>query len=168
MAGDQAGGAGAPPDADGGRDTGPAWNRLEDQIDYYDGSSATNKRWFTRLKILQLVCAAGVPVAASVHAPVWVTGGLGAIVVVVEGIQQLGQYQANWINYRATAEALKHEKFLYLSDAGQYYGVADRQRLLAEQTEALVSQENSKWTSGREQSTRQDRDQTGGGGKGNR
>ena len=88
--------------------------------------------------------------------------------VVVEGIQQLGQYQANWINYRSTSEALKHEKFLYLSNAGQYYGVADQQRMLAEQTEALLSQENSKWTSGREQSASQDHNQTGGGGKANR
>ena len=147
-------------------EVGPAWDRLEDQITYYDGSSAKNKNWFIRFKILQLICAAAVPVAASVHARVWVTGSLGAIVVVVEGIQQLGQYQQNWINYRSTAEALKHEKFLYLSDAGHYYGVADQQRVLAEQTEALVSQENSKWTSGRDQSARQDRDQTGGGGKG--
>ncbi len=147
-------------------EVGPAWDRLEDQIEYYDGSSAKNKNWFIWLKIVQLICAAGVPVAASVHARVWVTGSLGAIVVVVEGIQQLGQYQANWINYRSTAEALKHEKFLYLSDAGHYYGVADQQRVLAEQTEALVSQENSKWTSGRDQSTRQDRDQAGGGGQG--
>jgi Protein of unknown function (DUF4231) len=47
-------------------------------------------------------------------------GGLGAVVVVVEGIQQLGQYQANWINYRSTAEALGHEKFLFLAGAGAY------------------------------------------------
>jgi hypothetical protein len=158
----------SPPGTEARRDTGPAWDRLEDQIKYYSGSSAKNKRWFTRLKIVQLICAAAVPVAASVHAPVWVTGSLGAIVVVVEGIQQLGQYQANWINYRSTAEALKHEKFLYLSDAGQYYGAADQQRMLAEQTEALVSQENSKWTSGRDQPARQDHNQAGGGGTGNR
>lgn len=90
-------------------DHGPGYARLENQIDWYDASSTRNKNWFTGLKIVQLVGAAAVPVMASVHAAVWVTGGLGAVVVVVEGIQQLGQYQANWINYRSTAEALKHE-----------------------------------------------------------
>ncbi len=144
------------------REGGPAWDRLEDQAKYYGRSSATNKRWYTRLKIVQLVCAAAVPVVASVHAPVWVTGGLGAVVVVVEGIQQLGQYQANWINYRSTAESLKHEKFLYLSGAGPYQGNDDDKRLLAERTEALISQENTTWTSGQQQATRPDHQQTGG------
>jgi Protein of unknown function (DUF4231) len=148
------------------RETGPAWSRLEDQAKYYGRSSATNKSWYTRLKIVQLVCAAAVPVVASVHAPVWVTGGLGAVVVVVEGIQQLGQYQANWINYRSTAESLKHEKFLYLSGAGPYQGNDDDKRLLAERTEALISQENTTWTSGQKQVTHQDHQQTGGQGQG--
>ena len=107
---------------------GPPGDRLEDQAKYYGRSSATNKHWYTRLKIVQLVGAAAVPVVASVHAAVWVTGGLGAVVVVVEGIQQLGQYQANWINYRSTAESLKHEKFLYLSGAGPYQGKDDDKR----------------------------------------
>jgi hypothetical protein len=148
------------------RERGPAWDRLEDQAKYYGRSSATNKSWYTRLKIVQLVCAAAVPVVASVHAPVWVTGGLGAVVVVVEGIQQLGQYQANWINYRSTAESLKHEKFLYLSGAGPYQANDDDKRLLAERTEALISQENTTWTSGQQQATHQAHQQTGSQGQG--
>ncbi len=40
-------------------EVGPAWDRLEDQIDYYSGSSANNKNWFIWLKIVQLICAAG-------------------------------------------------------------------------------------------------------------
>lgn len=153
------------PNTPDGPSTDPAWERLEDQINWYDDSSTKNKNWFISLKIVQLVAAAAVPVMASIQAAVWVTGGLGALVVVVEGIQQLGQYQANWINYRSTAEALNHEKFLYLSDAGQYHGVADQQRLLAERTEALISSENAKWTSGRQRSADQDHGQTGRGAK---
>ena len=141
-----------------GREADPAWGRLEDQINWYDRSSTRNKNWFTGLKIVQLIGAAAVPVMASIHAAVWVTGGLGAIVVVLEGIQQLGQYQANWINYRSTAEALKHEKFLFLSDAGLYEAADDPKRLLAERVEALISQEHSQWTAGRQQAARRDHD----------
>lgn len=154
------------PEVEDPRQSGAAWERLDDQAKYYSRSSATNKRWYTRLKVVQLVGAAAVPVVASVHASPWVTGTLGAIVVVVEGIQQLGQYQANWINYRGTAEALKHEKFLYLSDAGPYHGVGDQKRLLAERTEGLISQENTKWTSGQQQARHQDHGQTGARGQG--
>ena len=55
--------------------------------------------------------------------------------------------------YRSTAEALKHEKYLFLSSAGPY-AAADRLRLLAERVEDLVSQEHAKWTQGWEQAER--------------
>jgi hypothetical protein len=47
--------------------------------------------------------------------------------------------------YRSTAEALKHEKFLFLSCAGPY-ATGDRQRVLAERLEGLISQEHARWT----------------------
>ncbi|MDF2738882.1 MAG: hypothetical protein K0S88_248 [Actinomycetia bacterium] len=47
--------------------------------------------------------------------------------------------------YRSTAEALKHECYLYLAKAGLYVG-EDRQSQLAERLEGLVSQEHAKWT----------------------
>jgi hypothetical protein len=136
------------PDRPAPREADPAWDRVEDQINWYEANSTKNKNWFTSLKIVQLVCAAAVPVMASIHAAVWVTGGLGAVVVVVEGIQQLGQYQANWINYRSTVEALKHEKFLFLAGAGLYHAAGDPKRLLAERVETVISQENTKWSAG--------------------
>jgi hypothetical protein len=69
----------------------------------------------------------------------------------VEAVQQLNQYQTNWILYRSTCEALKHEKYLYLSTAGPYSTASDRKVLLAERVEGLVSQEHAKWTSNREE-----------------
>jgi Protein of unknown function (DUF4231) len=58
--------------------------------------------------------------------------------------------------YRSTAEALKHEKYLFLTDAGPYAS-ADRLRVLAERIECLISQEHAKWTQGREQAEPQRR-----------
>ncbi|MDQ3901067.1 MAG: DUF4231 domain-containing protein [Actinomycetota bacterium] len=51
--------------------------------------------------------------------------------------------------YRATAEALEHEKYLYLAAAGPY-STNDRQRVLAERLEGLISQEHAKWTEARQ------------------
>jgi hypothetical protein len=136
---------------DAGDPSGPTWDRLQDQVDWYDRKSASSQRVFKRLKVLQLVAAAMVPVTAGVDAAVWITGGLGALVVVVEGIQQLGQYQQNWTNYRSTCEALKHEKYLYLAQAGHYHAADAPERMLAERIEGLVSQEHAKWTAAREE-----------------
>jgi predicted PhzF superfamily epimerase YddE/YHI9 len=97
------------------------------------------------------VAAAAVPVAAGQSAPAWATGGLGALIVVVEGIQQLFQLQPNWSTYRSTCEALKHEKFLYLSRAGHYASAARPEALLSERVESLVSQEHAAWSSAQEE-----------------
>ena len=127
----------------------PAWTRLVDQLAWYDRKSVAAQRAFKRLKVAELVIAAAVPVVAGVGWPAWITAVLGAAVVVLEAVQQLYQWQTNWVLYRSTAEALKHEKYLFLSSAGPY-ATADRLRVLAERVEGLVSQEHAKWTQGRE------------------
>jgi len=62
-------------------------------------------------------------------------------------VLQLYQYQQIWTTYRATAEAMKHEKFIYLAKGGPYATATDPRALLAERVEGLGSQENSKWAS---------------------
>jgi hypothetical protein len=135
----------------------PARARLREQIAWYDGKSQHNQHWFKRLKIGELVTAAAIPFVASVSAPVWVVGGGGALIVVLEGLQQLQQYQQNWITYRATCERLKHEQFLFLAHAGPYSAVpeAEVEALLAERVESLVSQEHAAWSSHREEAAKQ-------------
>jgi hypothetical protein len=125
----------------------PAWQRLDEQISWYDRRSATAKRWYLRLKVTQIVIAAAIPVAAAADAPSIVPAVLGALIVVFEGIQQLFQFHSNWTTYRSTCEALKHEKYLYSAGAGPYAEAPDRDARLAERVEGLVSQEHAAWTS---------------------
>jgi hypothetical protein len=123
----------------------PTWERLEDQIGWYDRKSGMNQRSYKWLKLLEIAVAAVLPVVAAVHSPVGLTGGLAALIVVLEGVQHLYQFQEHWITYRSTAEALKHERYLYLAEAGPYAG-DNRHRQLAERLEGLISQEHAKWT----------------------
>lgn len=132
----------------------PAWSRLETQIAWYGGKSRHNQLWFKLLKIGQIITAAVIPVAAAESAPAWFVAGAGALILVLEGVQQLQQYQQNWTSYRSTGERLKHEKFLYLAEAGPYAAAERPDALLAERTEGLVSQEHAAWTSQQEESTR--------------
>ncbi len=131
----------------------PALERVRDQIGWYDRKSRYNQRWFKALKTCQIVAAAAIPVAATGSVPDWIIGAAGALIVVLESVQQLQQYQQNWITYRATCERLKHEKFLYLSRAGSYATAADPDTLLAERVEGLVSQEHAAWAAHREDAT---------------
>lgn len=130
------------------RDRAVAKERLEDQLGWYDRKSVNAQHAYKRLKVLQLLISATVPVIAGLRAPPAVTAATAAVVVVLEGVQQLYQWQTNWVLYRSTAEALKHEQYLYLANAGPYVG-SDRDRVLAERVEGLVSQEHAKWTESR-------------------
>lgn len=129
-----------------------AWARLEEQIAWYDRRSGHAQRWFKRLKVSQIVIAAAIPVAAGASAPAWLVGSAGALIVVLEGLQQLFQYQQNWTAYRATCERLKHEKWLYAAAAGPYAGAGRPGALLSERVEGLVSQEHAAWSAARRQS----------------
>lgn len=133
----------------------PTWGRLREQIEWYDRKSGHSQNWFKRLKILQIVTAAVIPVMAAASVPTAWLGGAGALIVVLEGLQQLQQYQQNWAAYRATCERLKHEQFLFLAHAGSYAAAPDPEALLAERVEGLVSQENAAWVSQQEETTRQ-------------
>lgn len=124
--------------------------RLEDQISWYDVKSRHNQRWFKLLKALQISIGAAIPVAAAASAPTWSMGAGGALVVMVEALQQLQQYQHNWMTYRSTCERLQHEKFLFAAGAGPYLDVARPERLLAERVEGLLSQEHAAWVGNRE------------------
>lgn len=121
--------------------------RLEDQIGWYEQKSKVNQRRFKMMKGITIVSAAVIPVLST--APLAygkeIAGGLGILIAIVEGLQQLNQYQSNWTTYRSTAESLKHEKYLFLARAGPYLGADTPSAMLAERIEALVSQENSKW-----------------------
>jgi hypothetical protein len=120
--------------------------RLEDQIHWYDTKAGQNQWRYKWLKVLEIAVAASLPVVAAVHSPVWLTGGLAAAGVVLEGIQHIFQFQEHWITYRSTAEALKNERYLFLAKAGPYEG-EDRDRVLAERVATPLSQENAKWAS---------------------
>jgi Protein of unknown function (DUF4231) len=129
--------------------TGPVWERLEDQLGWYDRKSGDARRWYQSLKVVQIVVAAAIPVAAAAGASRTVPAALGATVVVIEGIQQLFQFHQNWIRYRTAAESLKREKYLYLAKAGQYATADSPDALLAETVERISSKEGASWSEGR-------------------
>jgi hypothetical protein len=127
--------------------------RLEDQIAWYDRKSQVNQRAYKRIKIVEILAAAVIPFLAAIKPPYAgvVTGGLGVLITVLEGMLHLNQYQQNWITYRSTCESLKHEKYTYLGKASPYANVPDPHALLAERIESLVSQEHARWASVQQQ-----------------
>jgi hypothetical protein len=124
--------------------------RLEDQIRWYDARSRRSQLTYKWLKAAQIVVAALVPVSALVFPQRAVIPGLlGAVILILEGFQELGAYQRNWTKYRGTFEALRREKFLFVGQAGSYQWLKseDARKELVHRVETLVSQENAQWSS---------------------
>jgi hypothetical protein len=122
----------------------PTWIRLTEQIAWYERAAGQAQLRYRGLKVLEIVVAAAIPAAAAVGAGVGLVGVLGAIVVVLAGVQSLFGFQTNWTTYRATAESLKREQHLYLARAGLYEG-EDRDVRLAIAIEGHISSETTQW-----------------------
>lgn len=127
----------------------PAWFRLEDQIIWYDSKSQNSQCWYKRLKIAQVTLAVLIPATSLLPSECakWAASIAGILIAVLEAIQQMNQYSTLWVTYRATAERLKHEKYLFLSAAGPYKNLSEPDRLiaLAERIEEHVSTEHANW-----------------------
>ena len=116
----------------------PTWDRLEDQIMWYDRKSAISGRNYRLARVVALLAAACVPFTITTHLD-WVAGTLGVLIVSLEGIRELYNWEKNNTEYRRMAELLKHERYLYLAQSGPYS--RDNPRgLLAERIETLLSQ----------------------------
>jgi hypothetical protein len=69
---------------------------------------------------------------------------LGSATAVTTGIVSLYQFREHWIEYRTTAESLKHEKYLFQTGT-EPYSEENAFCLFVDTIEALVSQENRAW-----------------------
>ena len=127
----------------------PAWFRLIDQRNWYDRKSQHCQRWYKRLKIAQVTLAVLIPATSLLPSECakWTASIAGILIAVLEAAQQMNQYSTLWVTYRATAERLKHEQYLFLSSAGPYKGMAEPDQLvaLAERVEEHVSTEHANW-----------------------
>lgn len=120
--------------------------RLEQQIIWYGAKSREARKWFKVARVAQTIATAAVPVVAFAGVG-WITAAVGGAALVLDALQQMNQWQQNWISYRSTGEALKHEKYAYLGGSGVYDGLAPERarKVLVDRVEALVSSEHTKW-----------------------
>ena len=69
----------------------------------------------------------------------------------IEAAVQLGQYQQNWLTYRATREALRREDFLHSAKARPYSDQANPDDVYVARADAIMSGESSTWLASHEQ-----------------
>lgn len=126
-------------------------DRVEDQITWYDEKSLKNQRVFKRLRLVEMVAAASIPLLVAFIDPerpsvALAIGVLGAGIAVLAGVFGLHQFEQHWVDYRTTCESLKKEKYLFLTNAEPFdQEPAENYQLLVQRVETLVSKENTNW-----------------------
>jgi len=122
--------------------------RLDDQINWYDKKSSANQTAYKRLRLIEIIAAAAIPLLAGYSQKSeyvgMAIGVIGLIVAVLAGIVSLYRFQENWTEYRAAAESLKQEKYLFLVRAEPYNGDQSFE-LLVQRVEALLKSETTGW-----------------------
>jgi hypothetical protein len=133
-------------------------DRLDWSVQWHTLAELQAKRWYTAIKTAQIAAAAAIPVLTATSgnsvATKYLIAALGALVVVLEGIQQLKKYAQNALLWAQGKEALKHEYFLFQAQAGQYAVDNDkRDKLLATRVEQIIGQEVGRWAASTEDQT---------------
>ena len=123
--------------------------RIDDQIDWYSKKSASCHTKHNTLKFVEIFAATLIPFLSGMGPQIpygpWIIGIMGVIIALGSAAGSLFKFHENWIQYRATSEQLKHEKFLFITLSGPYTN-DDRFRTLVERIEGLISTETATWT----------------------
>ncbi|MEN0047169.1 MAG: DUF4231 domain-containing protein [Bacteroidota bacterium] len=128
--------------------------RVDDQINWLDGKSGKNQRFYKRLRLIVILLSVLIPFATG-YIGNWEgnideilkfsIGMAGVIIAAIEGIQSLFKYQDNWVSYRVTAETLKQEKMLYLTKSGIYANNKTNFQAFVSRIEGILNGENQQW-----------------------
>ena len=126
--------------------------RLDNQQTWYENKSAWNQSWYKRLRMVEVVLAAGIPFVSSLIGkfpdspnvvPI-IVSMIAFLIAATSALLALYRFQDNWLQYRSTAEQLKREKFLFLTKNQPYDG-QDAFHVLVDNVERILGVENSTW-----------------------
>ncbi len=123
--------------------------RLEQQISWYDTKSQDSKKHFQLCYFFDIALSASIPFltlfVSNYGFVKYFVAFIGTITTIISALSATFKFHKNWIEYRTTAETLKHEKYLYLTKAHPYENSKDRFEKLVQNIESLISTENTNW-----------------------
>ena len=123
--------------------------RVDDQINWYDKKSATNKKFHNYLKFSEIILALSIPLLAGfvtyeTDYIKYLIGVLGFLVAGIAGVMNQFQFKDKWTEYRTVSESLKQEKYLFQTKTA-YYNSENSFDNFVERVENLISKENTNW-----------------------
>lgn len=123
---------------------------LNHEIQWYDDESILYKKWYTCLVVVDIIISALIPFTTifitNFPFTQYIVALMGSIVTIISGFLATFQFHEKWIEYRITAENLKHHRSLF--NIGVYpYNSDDKIDLLIKNIIAIIHKENTNWVS---------------------
>ncbi|MBN4072713.1 DUF4231 domain-containing protein [Crocinitomix catalasitica] len=128
-------------------------DRLTGQIDWYNRRAGKMQRAYKFWQALKLICALSIPIATlfmehkekAVFCWAVTIAVLGALIILIEGLQKLYDFKDLWKKYRLTAEALQSQKVFFQTETGGYAKAKEPFKLLVARCEQIMSEEKASW-----------------------
>ncbi|MBL0016838.1 MAG: DUF4231 domain-containing protein [Bacteroidetes bacterium] len=123
--------------------------RVDSQLDWYSDKAKLNKQWYIRLEAVAILLSVSIPFVSNfmTTATPWVkhcVSFMGVAIAGISGFLALMKYRDNWVEYRTTAELLRHERYMFLTRTGAY-AAANRFDIFVQTIENLLSKEVANW-----------------------
>lgn len=124
--------------------------RLDPEIRWYSQKASKNQKLYKRFQIIETILATLIPLLSS-HTDLsfmpFIIGVFGATIAIIESISKLYKFHENWIQYRSTAEMLKHEKYLFLTKSRPYLNSEESiVNTFIQNIEEIISSESKSWS----------------------
>lgn len=125
-----------------------AENYINVYLKYYDSKSVAYKKRFLVLTVSDIILSAMIPFVVlfidGFSAAKYIVALMGSIITIVKGLNTAFGYHKLWIEYRTVAEALKHQKDLYINNCSPYNG-QNKKELLVIIVNSILENENRNW-----------------------
>ncbi|HET8684023.1 MAG TPA: DUF4231 domain-containing protein [Micromonosporaceae bacterium] len=114
---------------------------------WYSRQAGAARLGYLGLGLAQLAAALVITMSLAFSAPRWLAPALGAGIAFLEGARALFRVQDSYLAYRAAAEELRNEAWLFAQRAGVYREASAPEALLAERVVEISSREGTAWAS---------------------
>lgn len=123
-------------------------DELEKQRQYNSNKSRKYKKMYYWFGVLTIILSSATTVILIISdIPPLIPGIISAICTILGTVSQFVGFQKHWVNCRFMTENLKSEKRKYLYEIGEYEGkqLEQKEKILAENLDKIVSQGNDIW-----------------------
>ena len=123
--------------------------RVDNQINWFNKKSSTNKNWYYGLGVFEIFLAISISFInitglIEESSKSLISSIIGGLIAAIAGLLTFVKFQQNWFRYRITSESLISEKYKFIT-MSEPYSAEDAYNQFVNNIELILTRENKKW-----------------------